>query len=316
MLRWINRKAVAAGVYARYGALTVRRSIRQRAHRRTLDRAPAALTFRLHAPVGLFAHLSWCLHIVAYCESRGIAPRLACTSPQYGEDGGDWFPFLFDQPRAPQLEPAKTTLTVREFQELPFYRQPLALSLHEAAQLQRDYFPVAARISEKVRRFATAHFRRGSTLGCHFRGTDKEIEARRVDYHAVSDLLRERLSELAGEPLLFVATDEMAFLEHVRSALEGVEIVSYDSRRSISGTALHLDPAHHGREHAEEALIDSLLLADCDAVVKSPSALSAWSAVFNPDLPVQIIGRPYQHALFYPETALLRQTDTTTVRRD
>jgi hypothetical protein len=305
MLQWFKRKAVAARIYGRYGALKLRRSLRQRSNRRRLDRRGGVVTFHLHSEVGLFAHLSWCLQIAAYCRQREITPRFVATSPQYGDHGEDWFGLLFDQPPAAQNASRSALISVREFEELPFYTERLLTDLSSAAQLQRDCFPVAAQLVKQADQFALRHFRSGATLGCHFRGTDKGIEANRVAYTVLTRCLRERLSALAGPPVLFIATDETAFIDHARREFPSLEVISADVQRSTTGQALHFDPALRGRKRAEEALIDSLLLARCDHLVKSPSALSAWSALFNPRLPVTLVGRPFAHAMFFPENVLL-----------
>ena len=310
MLHWVKSKAVAAKIYARYGILKVRRGARQRANQRRLNReGGGVLTFHLESPVGLFAHLSWCLQIAAYCHPRGIVPRFVCTSPQYGDGGEDWFKMLFEQPKlaafAPRVLENADAVQVREFEELPFYTQRLLTELTPAAKLQCEYFPVSPRLLAQADEFAQTNFPRGSTLGCHFRGTDKGIEAKRVAYETMTHCLHARLAKLGSNPVLFIATDEAAFIKHARSALNGVRVVSADVHRSTTGQALHLDPALRGRPQAEAALIDALLLARCDHLIKSPSALSAWSTLFNPQLGVTLVGRPFAHAMFFPENVLV-----------
>ena len=50
-----------------------------------------------------------------------------------------------------------------------------------------------------------------------------------------------------------------------------------------------------------EAALDAWLLAQCGVVIKTPSLLSAWSAIFNPRLRFVLVGAPRR------ERRLLRQ---------
>ncbi len=43
------------------------------------------------------------------------------------------------------------------------------------------------------------------------------------------------------------------------------------------------------------ALADCLLLSRCEALVKTPSALSTWSKVFGPELNLVLVGKPYSN---------------------
>jgi hypothetical protein len=140
-------------------------------------------------------------------------------------------------------------------------------------------------------------------IGVHFRGTDKGSEARRIEIDEVVSSIRRKARP---DSVLFVASDENAFVEHLMAQGLGLKIVSADHARSQDHRALHFDPRHAGFRHAEEALMDSLLLSKCAVLIKTPSALSAWSKVFNPGLEVVLIGRAFDHVQFFPEKALHR----------
>ena len=43
------------------------------------------------------------------------------------------------------------------------------------------------------------------------------------------------------------------------------------------------------------ALVDCLLLSRCDALIKTPSALSTWSRVFGEDMDLVLVGKPYSN---------------------
>ena len=48
----------------------------------------------------------------------------------------------------------------------------------------------------------------------------------------------------------------------------------------------------------------------CTAVIRTTSFLSAWASIFNPDLKVVLLNKPYSNRLWYPEREILRLRDT------
>jgi hypothetical protein len=59
-----------------------------------------------------------------------------------------------------------------------------------------------------------------------------------------------------------------------------------------------------GLEIGREALVSSLLLSNCGYLVKMPSYLSAWSKIFNPDLPVTLAAPPRPDAFWFPDSQI------------
>lgn len=318
LFNWADRKKNAMRIHLNWWRLSLRRTWRRRLNRQLLQNTRDILCVRIDAPVGLFAHLSWCLEIVAYCEKLKLRPCITCTSRQYGEGGRDWFNVFFQQPAARQVLASREKqplLRVSEFEEMPFYMNfNPEFTIGEMARLQRAHFPVAESTARKVDAYVDAHFQphktqSGRIIGCHYRGTDKSVEARRIAYDEMTAALKHALAQFPGGAALFVATDEAAFLAHVRAEFPQTPVLSADHKRSSDGRALHFTQEAHGLANCEQALIDSLLLSRCDALVKSPSALSAWAKVFNPALPVTLVGRPYPHAMFCPESVVVREHD-------
>jgi hypothetical protein len=68
------------------------------------------------------------------------------------------------------------------------------------------------------------------------------------------------------------------------------------------------DPVN--RIKAREALVNCLLLARCRALIRTASFLSGWASVFNPELSVIMLNRPYQEALWFPDREVLRHEST------
>lgn len=313
--RWLSGKIGAMRIYSKWALLAVRTPRRRRANAVRIRRAKACggLHVQLDTHVGLFAHLTWALKIATYCERHGIPLYVTCTSRQYGGNRGcDWFNHLFRQPHATATlpRPARArlvTIRINEFEEFPWFSDPsLELSLAGAMRVREKYFAVAPGIIEKADAFARAHFSRGPVVGCHYRGTDKSLEAARINYAEMAGALAAALEQQGPLAALFIATDEAAFLEHVRAAFPMRSVISADHERSTDGRALHNNRrAARGLRQAEEALIDSLLLSRCAMLVKTPSTLSAWSKMFNPGLPVRFVGRANARTSYYPENLML-----------
>lgn len=173
-------------------------------------------------------------------------------------------------------------------------------------------FRVARRWQEEVDRFVAAHFQGEPTLGLHYRGTDKSLEAERVDYSVVISRLRD-CCDRHGLQRVFVATDEHAFLETLRSTPDlPVDIVAQSHvARSTGSKPMHLGHAPRKGSHAAaDALVDCLILARCAALLKTWSALSGWSALFAPRIPVEFLNRTHPQGWFFPDNILTNEPPT------
>jgi hypothetical protein len=87
---------------------------------------------------------------------------------------------------------------------------------------------------------------------------------------------------------VFVATDEVQFLERMQREF-GDRLLSYDSspRVNADSQAVHLDRTLPVSNHLKgrSAIVDCLLLAAAQYLVKGRSNLSDASLLFNPALP-------------------------------
>ena len=80
----------------------------------------------------------------------------------------------------------------------------------------------------------------------------------------------------------FVATDSPAFLKQLVAAL-GDRVVSYDAVRSETNIFLD-EGASTGYRKGEDVLMDALLLARCDFLLKAQSAVAEFATYFNSKL--------------------------------
>ena len=302
------RLLTTARVYYNWAAESARQSLRFRQNARRFASNDEMLSIVIRSEIGLFGQLSWCLEIAEYCRRNQRALRMSCISPQYSGRGENWFGTLFATPAAEKIEASNKRLVqpmcIRRYEDLPFWKFAHGLTLQASRKTQQQYFPVRGEILSRVDQFVELHFGELPVIGCHYRGTDKRFEAARISYAEMTEAIKARLADYQGGASLFVASDEAGFVDHIRRAIPSVKVVTANHRRSSDGQALHTTGNERGLQNAIEALTDCLLLSRCRALVKSPSLLSSWSVVFNPSLPVTLVGRPNADTLWFPENLL------------
>jgi hypothetical protein len=130
----------------------------------------------------------------------------------------------------------------------------------------------------------------------HYRGTDStrrpglmtDNQTTRVSYQAYAEEVRRALAAAASSYHVFVASDEIEFLEFMQKAFGDRVIFSESSPRvHASALPIHLDRALPVSNYLKgaSALVDCLRLAATDYLVKGRSNLSDASLAFNPRLP-------------------------------
>ncbi len=158
----------------------------------------------------------------------------------------------------------------------------------EATRLFGKYFHVKPHMLDSVGEFVERNFDRCGQLGIHYRGTDHYREYEFVDQRLMIDAATEHFPEYQS---IFIATDEKRFLDLVRSHMPDKRIVTFMPAPPKPHT---IDQGDNYRK-GFHALADCLLLSRCQALVKTPSALSTWSKVFGPDLDLVLVGKPYSN---------------------
>jgi hypothetical protein len=150
-------------------------------------------------------------------------------------------------------------------------------------ELIERYIRPVARIREKVDTWARERFAGAHVIGVHYRGTDKHHDAPRVPYEAVAAAVRARVPADGAAWKVFLATDEQPCLDFLRARFAG-RLECLDMRRSTDGGPIDVILGDNFRK-GEDAVLDCLLLARCDFLVRTASNLSLCSTLFNPDLP-------------------------------
>lgn len=294
-------KSIEIRAYSHY--VLARRKRVERKIARLVSEDRHHLRFVFHAPgVGLFAHLNWALWICAALEKTNTSFEFAATSPNYSDNGNDWFKDLFDQPLADPKGRRTRKIALHGWEDTPFHRNGGIVidDFERAHALQSKFFPVKESIVEAAREFVARHFSGNPYVACHYRGTDKSSEAPRLSYEAVMKRLKSR-SNGEARLRLFVATDERPFIEAIRAQPEAFDPAWMDCERSTDGQKIHGRARGLHLRRAKEALLDCLVLSQAERLVKTASMLSGWAKVFNPQLPVELLARPYEKVDWFPD---------------
>ncbi|MEO8481097.1 MAG: hypothetical protein ABI634_02735 [Acidobacteriota bacterium] len=261
--------------------------------------------FDVAQDVGMFATVTYCALLAKACEEQGIEPFITVSSPHYRSLrlGPNWFRYFFGHKRLQisddDLETLRTegrVLTIRDRGGINLFARGVIDceitndldAFSEATRLFDKYFAVHPAILERVDAFAGAHLTAGPVLGIHFRGTDHHREYAVVDYGAVTSAVDRYFPDHES---VFLTTDEAAFVDFARAHLPGRRIVT--PRATVQPQ--HRVDQGDNYNKGLDALTDCLLLSRCQALVKTPSALSAWAKAFNPSMEVVLVGKPYQN---------------------
>lgn len=153
----------------------------------------------------------------------------------------------------------------------------------------KKYFKIQPELQSEINDFVSEHLNGHYVIGVHYRGTDKvdstRSEAARVSYENMLKYVSEQVKQQKPEDFrIFIATDESAFVEFMNEKFPG-KVVTTDITRSTDGQPLHLKsptPYKGGRE----ALIDCMLLASGNVLIRTSSNLSLFATFINPHMPV------------------------------
>jgi hypothetical protein len=250
------------------------------------------------------------LFILMYCDEKCLTPSISAQGGLYGDPEGkiDWFSAFFDSMHGEAtalLTHRVRKSTVRDLVQLGFrQRYEARLQLISASELFFAHYRPAGHIQDEVDAICQQLEIGTSTLGAHFRGTDKTLEAIPVSW---GDFCRHIETTLAENPHLsnvFVSSDEQAFLDFFVAWPFRKPVKVAPAKLLASGnTPVHFS-GYPGLDIGREALVSSLLLSRCGYLVKTPSYLSAWSRIFNPSLPVKLVSPPRPDAFWFPDSRL------------
>src|SRR5260370_10091163 len=150
---------------------------------------------------GFFSVMQMILFILMYCAEKGMTQRISARGGIYGDPLGemDWFSAYFETVRTP-TEAASTqkvrTSTVRDLVQLGLrQRYETRLQLKSASDLFLSHYRPAAHIADEVSSICKRLEISKSTLGAHFRGTNKKLKPIPVSRQKSSQLVESVLEQ-------------------------------------------------------------------------------------------------------------------------
>lgn len=264
----------------------------------------------IRASSGFFSVMQIVLCILLHCDEKRLTPVIAARGGGYGDPQGkiDWLAEYFEN-LAPSAVPEATrsglrTSIVRDLGDLGFRRYEAGLGLARASTLFLSNYRPSKSIREEVERISERLDIGASTLGVHFRGTDKKFEAHPVDWRAFCQMVEKTLADNRHLTNIFVSSDEQAFLDFFLKWGFAVPVNVAPATLLASGEKPVHFSGHPGLAIGREALVASLLLANCGHLIKTPSYLSAWSKIFNPSLRVRLVVPPRENAFWFPDSQI------------
>ena len=284
-----------------------------------LNQRSDRLAIEIHSDLGFFAQLNWCLYILAYCEQQCLSPRIRLTGASYAEcSGQDWFHEFFEEnpgDRTRNNAPGRVhpkSLKIHHIQETSFAtRYAASMTIEWAHRLFHAYYRIHPAVASHVDHFVDREFAGDDVIGLHFRGTDKKMEAKPVDWSRCFLSATKFAAHHPSVKKVFVSSDDGAFIDWFAREAQGTfsVIVHPDEERSRDARPVHTNPVGSGHRKGFEALVNCLLLSRCTALIRTASFLSGWSSVFNPLLPITLLNEPYLHVRWFPDRELLTRSD-------
>lgn len=227
---------------------------------------------------GLFGRVFlWIFEVLPALKRRGIYPQWEIQSALYGRQGDNLaVPGIVDLAYSASDLPSERVSLVDIRNRFAY---SLGADWTAANSLWTSYFSMPDRVTQKIDGVLIDN----STLGVHYRGTDKIVsywDSNEISSLEMLTIVKEFLADNPDLRSVFLTTDQADVLDLFRSELS-VPIVNF-------GVGEHhkteQDPTAQDFSRSDQALVDCLALSRCGAVLLTSSALSAFSKVFNPSV--------------------------------
>lgn len=230
--------------------------------------------------VGLGSKLSEAIHWMDFLDKHRIFKY--CTAIQIHFEGGEYFRDLF------ALNTMCNTVCKMKRQEQLVNVEsifPNQVSLKRASYLIDKYLIPNAEVQAKVDTFYNEHFKGRKVMGVHYRGSDKNIkEATRISYDKVLRNIMFYQQKFSLDTI-FLMSDEGKFIEYMGNTSLKASLVCHPDSTYFDGGSWHTAHKSDEKSFLQHALMETLLLSKCDFIIKTTSALSAFSKMINPDIP-------------------------------
>ena len=156
-----------------------------------------------------------------------------------------------------------------------------------ANRVWNTYFDFADIVKNQIPSFDGS-----KTVGIHYRGTDKNTDlsqANPITHDEVFVIIEDFLKNNQDIKNIYCCSDEQQFVDKVASRFNTYTIIQYDQNRSQQGTYAFFREGEYVNKEMQDsmtiaALVDMISLSKCHTVLKTSSALSAFSKIINPQL--------------------------------
>jgi len=279
------------------------------------------LVLRTDDHEGFFAAFQNTLGALSFAEQYdSIGVFVNYTTSLYKEPilGSNWFSYFFE----PMIWTRKAHQNLHYYiEQKDFVIQPLTnvfssilkgkdhrtypvtygLDIWEVNRLISKYIKINKKVSEKVQKFKKIYMsRQDFLLGVHYRGADALIQFDDPQKYlsiVLEEIEHVLLKYTKGRKVMFkifVASDDERFVQQMISIYGHRVIYQENIPRGQNEDTInvHNDFQFSGYLEGESALIDCLLLAECNYIIKTSSALSATSIGFNPNLNFSFVSFP------------------------
>lgn len=231
-----------------------------------LFRSKSPIAVEIGGAVGLGAMLAHACVALRVAETHGIDAALSFTSPTYAPSGGtgDWLEKYFVRHGYPPA--GRPSLDIGAFP----YPEPEPHTpeiLWREISIKPEFFDEAAKLTGEA-----------PFAAIHYRGSDKFIEAKRVEEDIA---LRRVEAEMRGLDRVFIASDEPSFIQLAVDRFGSAAFWLPCEAVAVNGRPPHFTDVQ-GEVKAREALVTMVALSRADVCVRTPSYLSAWAHTLNP----------------------------------
>lgn len=251
--------------------------------------------------IGLGARIIKTIEILLYCQENNLTPLIRYNYREKLNQHTDYFKELFYYKNSNIVAYKNTNAytNIRDIDELGLpANYNLKLKLSFAKNLFDKYLGINPEILEEVSLFKKKYFNNSKVLGVHYRGTDKAGEAPLVASYDLLNNINSILEEEKELQLIFISTDDEKMLHLIKDAgLPARVIYREDAFRSKDGDQFHRKVDSPKSIINHDAIINMLILSECDYLLKTASILSDCSVIFNPSIPLKVISFPHTETL-------------------
>lgn len=169
--------------------------------------------------------------------------------------------------------------------EIDFEFNPMSYFI--AHKIWNKYFEFSKDVTDEIPIFDGL-----KTLGIHYRGTDKNTDlsqANSITHDEVFVIIEDFLKNHDNIVNIYCCSDEQKFIDNIKNRFNKYNIIEYNQLRSHEGTSAFFRESNNvdktvQNEMTIAAIVDMLALSRCHTVLKTSSALSAFSKIMNNQL--------------------------------